>query len=280
MVKPYWLRRNLSYSKDFFRAKELLRKARLNTVCEEAACPNIAECWSRGEATFIILGKNCTRNCLFCNVTNNFASPVDTEEPQRIARAVRDLQLDYVTVTSVTRDDLSDGGAEQFIKTVEAIKNISPPTIVEILIPDINGVVCKASVIGHNIETVERLYSLVRPHADYGRSLRVLSALNGIVKSAIMLGLGEQGDEIILTLRDLKEAGVSIVHIGQYLRPSRNHYPVARYYTPQEFEAIGKVAVGMGFKAVSSGPLVRSSYQAKASYLTAKCFDITEVGHR
>lgn len=268
MVKPVWLRRSLSYSRDFFTTRELLCQLKLNTVCEEAACPNIGECWSRKEATFIILGKSCTRNCLFCNVSCNHPEPVDEEEPVKIAQAVKLLQLDYVTITSVTRDDLADGGGSQFVKTVKAIKGQSPDTIVEILIPDIE-LHSGADIIGHNIETVERLYPVLRPQADYRKSLDVLKRLNGLVKSAIILGLGEEWDEIIKTLEDLKEAGVSIVHIGQYLRPSKRHFPVAKYYKPQEFEDIGRIAMDLGFKAVSSGPLVRSSYRAKESY--ARC---------
>lgn len=269
MVKPYWLRRNLSYSRDFFITKQLLRKFNLNTVCEEAACPNIGECWSRKEATFIILGKNCTRNCRFCNVNHNSPEPLDEEEPLRIAQAVKDLALDYVTVTSVTRDDLADGGSGHFIETPKAIKRLCPNTVVEILIPDIEvneELFAVAEVIGHNIETIERLYPVLRPQADYRKSLNVLKRSKGLVKSAIMLGLGEEWDEIIQTLKDLKEAGVSIIHIGQYLRPSRRHFPVVKYYTPQEFEDIGRIAMDLGFKAVRSGPLVRSSYRAKESY--------------
>lgn len=275
MVKPYWLRRNLSYSKDYFITRELLQEFNLNTVCEEAACPNIGECWGRSEATFIILGKSCTRNCLFCNVNNNKpepspffpgrGEPVDEEEPFRIAQAVKQLQLDYVVVTSVTRDDLVDGGAGQFRGTVKAIKSLCPSAIIEILIPEIN-INTEVDVIGHNIEMVERLYPFVRPQANYRKSLNVLKNLKGLVKSAMMVGLGEEWNEIIQTLEDLREVGVSIVHIGQYLRPSERNFPVSRYYTPQEFEDIGKVAKGLGFKAVNSGPLVRSSYRARESY--------------
>lgn len=284
MSKPYWLRRNLSYSRDFFATKELLRRFKLNTVCEEALCPNIGECWSRNEATFIILGKNCTRNCLFCNVNSKAPEDVDTEEPFKIAQAVKELQLDYVIITSVTRDDLEDRGAGQFVKTVKAIKSLCPSTIIEILIPDIDiseKLTAGVSVVGHNIEMTERLYPLIRPQADYRRSLEILRTLGNyseiLSKSAIMIGLGEEWDEIILTLKDLKNAGVSIVYIGQYLRPSKKHFPVYKYYTPSEFEAIGDIARDLGFRAVKSGPLVRSSYGAKESYLKCSSPDLEHV---
>lgn len=270
MGKPYWLRRDLSYSKEFFTTKGILNRFNLNTVCQEAACPNIGECWGRKEATFIILGKNCTRNCRFCNVSCNPPDPVDEEEPLRIGQAVKCLSLDYVTITSVTRDDLSDGGIGHFIKTVRTIKSFCPSVIIEVLIPDINvsgELADEVDVIGHNIEMAERLYPVVRPQADYRRSLFILRKYSEILtKSAIMVGLGEDWDEIIGALEDLKDVGVDIVHIGQYLKPSERHFPVSKYYTPEEFTEIGEIARGLGFKAVMSGPLVRSSYRAKESY--------------
>lgn len=278
-AKPQWLRRGLSYTKDFFITREILSSSGLNTVCEEALCPNKAECWSEKSATFIILGRSCTRKCLFCNVSNNGPRPVNEQEPLRIAHTVKSLGLDYVTITSVTRDDLPDGGAGHFVKTVNAIKDVSPSCIIEVLIPDLIGFTCNADVIGHNIETVQRLYPLIRPQADYKRSLCVLGSLRGLIKSAIMLGLGENMDEVIETLEDLKDAGVSIVHIGQYLRPSVRHFPVVKYYAPSEFCRIKEIAEGLGFKAVSSGPFTRSSYHAKESYTRANTHVRYRVGH-
>jgi len=230
----------------------------------------------------MLLGKNCTRNCRFCNVTNNLPEPVDSHEAERVAQAVRLLGLDYVTITSVTRDDLEDGGTESFLRAIEEIKNFSLRCTIEVLIPDMKGdknlirqiSESSADVIGHNIEIVKRLYPLIRPQADYRRSLNVLKTAglytNNFTKSAIMLGLGEEQKEVIEALKDIRETGTDIVYIGQYLRPTMRHFPVARYYTPAEFKEIGDIAIGLGFKAVSSGPLVRSSYHAKDTYLKAK----------
>lgn len=280
--KPFWLRRSLSYTQEFFSTKKVLDKLQLNTVCREALCPNVGDCWTRGEATFIILGKNCTRNCLFCNVDNNKPELIDVSEPRRIAEAVKRLNLDYVVITSVTRDDLKDYGTNHFLEVVRVIKNFC---IVELLIPDMLGDVSflnkvalsGASVIGHNIETVDNLYSKLRPKADYRRSLSVLKQLSEykgmITKSALMVGLGESWSEIIDTLIDLKNVGVDIVYIGQYLRPSEKHYSVYKFYTPEEFKSLEDIARDMGFSAVCAGPYSRSSYNAKSLY--HKAFELS-----
>ena len=279
LAKPRWLRRDLSYTKEFFGVKELLKQLNLNTVCREATCPNISECWSKKHATLIILGKNCTRNCLFCDVGNNKPDNLDEEEPKRVAEAVKQLKLEYVTITSVTRDDLADSGTKHFINTVKAIKNNCSDVIVELLIPDLGGEEKNieeisnsgADVIGHNIETVSRLYEEIRLQANYKKSLRILELIKEknkdiLTKSAIMVGLGESYSEIVKTLKDLKRVGVDIVYIGQYLRPSMKNIEVLKFYTPEQFKKIANIAKHLGFEAVMSGPFVRSSYKANESY--------------
>ena len=247
----------------------------LHTVCQEARCPNQWECFSRNTATFLIMGDRCTRNCRFCAVLHGPRGEPDPEEPSRVAEAARSLGLDYVVVTSVTRDDLPDGGASLFAETIREIRRKKPGTDVEVLIPDFQGneralaLVLDAgpAVLNHNIETVERLYPEVRPGADYGRSLKLLERARTYSpaiprKSGMMLGLGETAEEVRGTLRNLLEAGCMMLTLGQYLQPSESHLPVSRFVPPEEFETWRTVALDMGFSAVFSGPFVRSSYRA------------------
>ena len=249
----------------------------LSTVCQSAECPNQGECFKRGTATFMILGDICTRNCRFCAVTKGAPGAVDPLEPRRVARAVQELGITHAVVTSVTRDDLEDGGAEQFHLTIERIKALEQQVAVEVLVPDFNGSVsaldkvikARPRVFNHNLETVSGLYPKVRPKAGYQRSLRILeyAARCGLAaKSGLMLGLGEEKAEVETALRDLRRAGCSYLTLGQYLAPSSGHYPVARFVTPAEFEEWAVIARSMGFKGVASGPLVRSSYRAEAMF--------------
>ncbi len=260
-------------------------RLKLNSVCVEAACPNRGECWDKEHVTFMILGDICTRRCRFCNVKEGSPRPVDRSEPGRIAHAVKELGIKYVVITSVTRDDLPDGGAEHFVKTVREIKSLSEDILVELLIPDLGaeeGLLRKiafsgADVIGHNIEMPGSLYGEIRPRADYSRSLDVLKKLDRmrdegagmLVKSSIMLGLGENAEDVLRSLKDLKGAGVDIVYLGQYLSPSKEHWPCERYYTPDEFTFWGDRAKELGFRAVLAGPMVRSSYRAREAYESA-----------
>jgi lipoic acid synthetase len=246
----------------------------LHTVCQQALCPNISECFSCGQATFLILGKNCTRLCSFCNVEKTVPLPIDGDEPARVAEAVARLRLSHVVITSPTRDDLPDGGAALYAATVAAIRSLSPATRVELLIPDFQGAVASLElvvaahpdIIGHNVETVPRLYQ-IRSGADYGRSLAVLQLCAGMApdirtKSGIMLGMGETEEEVLQVLRDLRGAGCAYLSIGQYLAPSRRHYPVQEYVPPERFEWLRSAAAAIGFSHVESGPYVRSSYHA------------------
>jgi lipoic acid synthetase len=259
--------------------KCVLRTYRLSTVCEEARCPNINECFSRTTAAFMILGKKCTRKCGFCSVESSPPEPVDPEEPMRIALAAREMNLRYVVITSVTRDDLADGGACQFADTVTAVKECLPEAKVEILTPDFKGDLSalnavlsrKPDVFNHNVETVPRMYPAVRPQSDYRRSLSVLQHAKNIssgilTKSGFMLGLGERFNEIIEVMRDLRYAGCDLITIGQYLRPSRAHLPVVEYVRPEVFETLRGMALDMGFNGAASSPLVRSSMNAEEVY--------------
>ena len=271
--KPEWLRKKVNPG-DQSEMRQLLGELRLNTVCQQALCPNISECFACGQATFLILGKNCTRLCSFCNVEKTPPLPVDSDEPARVAEAVARLKLSHVVITSPTRDDLPDGGAEIYAATVAAIRGSSPATRIELLIPDFQGAVpslesvvrSSPDIIAHNVETVPRLYG-IRNGADYRRSLDVLRTCAEMVpdirtKSGIMLGMGEQEDEILHVFRDLRGVGCAYLSIGQYLAPSRRHYPVQEYVPPERFESLRFQAVGMGFSHVESGPYVRSSYHA------------------
>ena len=280
--KPAWLRRRLPSGPEFERVRGLLKKGGLHTVCEEARCPNLWECFSRRTATFLILGDTCTRNCRFCAVRHGSPGAADFDEPARVAEAAYCLGLPHVVVTSVTRDDLPDGGAGLFADTIRAVRDRIPEGTAEVLIPDFQGdrealesVLAEGPhVLNHNLETVKRLYSRARPEADYARSLTVLSRVREIAshipaKSGMMLGLGETPEEIHAALKDLRDAGCRVLTLGQYLQPSRQHLPVERYVPPEEFDAWRKEALALGFRAVASGPFVRSSYRAAELYRAA-----------
>ena len=273
--KPSWLRVRAPGSPDYLRLKRLMRDLSLTTVCEEANCPNIGECWNHGTATFMILGDICTRSCGYCNVVHGTPQAIDTKEPDRIAEAVRTLGLQHVVITSVDRDDINDGGSGIFASTIAAIRRQSPQCRIEVLIPDFSGrtndlyTVLNASpnILNHNIETVERLYRVARPGGRYDRALGLLKKAGDYrpsvpIKSGVMVGLGESLDELFCTINDLREANCNILTIGQYLRPSVAHLPVIKYYHPDEFTMLKEHASGLGFRHVESGPLVRSSYHA------------------
>ncbi len=272
---PRWIRTKASLSPNYNRVKSILNEHSLFSVCQEAACPNIRECWEEGTATFMILGKYCTRNCHFCDVLKGQPKGLDTEEPERLARAVAELHLKQVVITSVTRDDLPDGGASIFARTMEALRWQDKDVKVEFLIPDFGGNIkalktvldSGVDVLAHNVETVQRLYKRVRPAMKLDRSLELLRIANSysprpVVKTGFMVGLGETGEEIVELLYQVYAAGVDIVTVGQYLRPSVYHLPVEKYYTPEEFAEIAKIGKEIGFGHVESGPLVRSSYRA------------------
>ncbi len=277
--KPRWLKKRLPTGPQYEKVKELIGKDRLHTVCQEAKCPNMWECFSQQTATFLIMGAQCTRNCRFCSVAQGPAGPPDPAEPARVAEAARQMSLSYVVITSVTRDDLADGGAVFFAKTIEAVHRQIPSAKVEVLIPDFQGnaqalqtvLNARPDVLNHNIETVPRLYSIVRPQARYRRSLQLLNRVQKYApglptKSGLMLGLGESSEEIHSTLKDLIDAGCRILTIGQYLQPSKAHLPVRRFIPPTEFEKWKSSALEMGFSEVASGPFVRSSYHARELY--------------
>lgn len=275
-MKPVWLRRKLPDQKALQKMRELLGRHNLNTVCQGALCPNQGECFGQGTATFLILGKTCTRNCTFCAIPAEERPPApDPQEPQRIAAAAAELGLTHVVITSVTRDDLEDGGAFHFATTVRALKQHNPDIVVEVLIPDFQGSLAalrmvidsNPDIINHNVETVSRLYRDVRPQADYRRSiglLRTVKEINPekITKSGLMLGLGEQWNEVLQVMSDLREISCDLLTLGQYLQPSGRHHPVVRYVPPEEFEDLRKKGQEMGFRAVFSAPLVRSSFHA------------------
>jgi lipoic acid synthetase len=273
--KPEWLKVRAPGSENYHRLKTLMRGLGLHTVCEEANCPNIGECWHHGTATFMILGDTCTRSCGYCNVVHGTPKAADPQEPINVAAAIHTLALSYVVVTSVDRDDLPDFGASQFARTIVETRARIPGCRLEVLIPDFQGneaalrTVLEAGpdVLNHNIETVPRLYRIARPGGRYGRALTLLRRAQEIApaiptKSGLMVGLCEELEEIVATLRDLRDAGCRIVTIGQYLRPSLANLPMVRYYTPAEFTDLKRIALELGFGHVESGPLVRSSYHA------------------
>ena len=276
---PDWIKVRAPTSPEYFRTRALLAELRLHTVCQEAQCPNIGECFSHRTATFMLMGDVCTRNCPYCAVAHGKVRPLDPDEPRRIAEAVARLSLDHVVVTSVDRDDLPDGGAAHFAATAGAIRRLRPAARVEVLVPDFKGshsavdtvVEAPVAIFNHNIETVPSLYRKARPGGNYQRSLDVLAHARStgkgrgdalLTKAGIMLGLGEETSEIEGVLRDLRTAGCDILTLGQYLRPSRDHLPVERYVTPAEFADLKSSAMALGFRHVESGPLVRSSYHA------------------
>ncbi|TMB77875.1 MAG: lipoyl synthase [Chloroflexi bacterium] len=275
-ARPDWLKVRLPTGPTYENLRRLMRSKELHTVCEEAHCPNMAECWGAGTATFMILGETCTRSCGFCAVKTGRPGVVDSDEPARVGDAVARMSLGHAVVTSVNRDELPDGGASIFADTIREIRLQSPGTTVEVLIPDFLGkpealdavIGAKPEVLSHNVETVARLYSRVRPQARYERSLGVLRRIaerapDIVCKTGIMLGLGETKDEVVATMRDIVAEGAHVLTIGQYLRPSPMHLPIERYWTPDEFAELRDQGMALGFRHVESGPLVRSSYHAE-----------------
>ena len=274
--KPKWIRAKAPTSSEAQRVKRLLREHKLVTVCEEAACPNLGECFSHGTATFMIMGEICTRRCPFCDVAHGRPNPLDPDEPKNLAETIATLGLNYVVITSVDRDDLRDGGAGHFVACIQAVRERSPRTRIEVLVPDFRGRMDTAlaimeqappDVFNHNLETVPRLYRKARPGADYAWSLKLLQRFKERypevpTKSGLMLGLGEETEEIVAVLRDLREHGCDMLTLGQYLQPSLDHLAVERFVTPEEFDRLAEIARGLGFSSVASGPMVRSSYHA------------------
>ncbi|HEX9924099.1 MAG TPA: lipoyl synthase [Anaerolineae bacterium] len=275
--KPEWLRVRLPSGQNYNRVKGLMRQHGLHTVCEEAMCPNLAECWGKGTATFLLMGDTCTRSCGFCHIKTGRPAALDEAEPQRVAESVHALNLSHCVLTSVNRDELPNGGAHIFANTIREIRKRLPGCTIEVLIPDFKGnraalqevMAARPEILNHNTETVPRLYRTVRPQANYQQTLRVLSGAkelvpNAVTKSGIMVGLGETKEEVMAVLGDLRAHRVDILTIGQYLRPSPLHLPVYRYVHPDEFNEFKDVALDMGFRWVESAPLVRSSYHAEA----------------
>lgn len=287
---PPWFKQEVPNLKKINSMKEMFRSSNLHTVCESAHCPNIGKCWGQGVATFMILGEICTRACRFCAVKAGKPMPLDQDEPHNVARAVKQMNLRYVVITSVARDDMEDEGAEHFAQTISAIRELSPQIKIEVLIPDFSNkmeslktlVKVKPEVVSHNIETVRRLSPSIRPQADYERSLNVLLNFKKLdssifTKSSLMIGLGESNDEILEVMKDLRGAQCDILTIGQYLSPTqmKRHVPVRKFYTPQEFETLKQSGMSFGFKHVMSAPLVRSSYIAEEGY--RECFEKSEL---
>ena len=271
--RPEWIRAKLPYGENYSRLLHLMRGKELHTVCEEARCPNLGECWGRGTATFMILGDVCTRSCGFCAVKTGRPTFLDTDEPRRVAEAVASMKLRHVVITSVNRDELHDGGASIFAETIRQIRIREPKCRIEVLIPDFKGeklaldiiVDAAPEILNHNLETVPRLYGVVRPQAKYERSLEVLSYFkeHGLVtKTGVMVGIGEKPEEVLEVMKDMRKSNVDILTVGQYLQPTKEHLPIDRYVTPDEFEMYKERGLEMGFKFVESGPLVRSSYHA------------------
>ena len=273
--KPAWLKVKAPGGANYVEVRHLLKDLKLHTVCEEARCPNVGECWDHKAATFMILGDTCTRNCAYCAVAHGTPQPVDEAEPRRLAEAVAAMGMRHIVVTSVDRDDLPNGGAELFASVVRETRLRTPETTVELLIPDFKGseaalrivVEARPDILNHNLETVDRLYRVARPGGRYDRALELLRRAKAmdptlLTKSGIMVGLGERWEELLIAIGDLRTVGVDILTIGQYLRPSATHMPVARYYAPDEFAELKTVADGLGYRHVEAGPLVRSSYHA------------------
>jgi lipoic acid synthetase len=277
--KPDWLKVRFPAGPNYARIDRLHREQGLHSVCRSAACPNQGECWEQGTATFMILGDHCTRDCRFCNVTHETPLPVDPQETDKVAKAIAELKLNHAVITSVTRDDLEDGGAAQFAAVTRAIHAYRPECRVELLVPDLQGnhkalstiLMAKPDVFGHNLETVPRLYPLARAGADYQRSLNLLAAAAQAApdiptKSGLMLGMGETMDEIPTVMQDLQQAGCRMLTLGQYLQPTRHHLPVVRYVEPSEFSNLRDIGLQLGFAHVEAGPLVRSSYHAAEQF--------------
>jgi lipoic acid synthetase len=281
--KPDWLKVRFPGGPNYARIDRYHRQQGLHSVCRSAACPNQGECWNRGTATFMILGDRCTRSCRFCNVQDGLPLPPDPQEPRKVARAVAELGLTHAVVTSVTRDDLADGGAAHFARLTEAIRRTAPGCRVELLIPDLGGsrqalaaiLAAGPDILGHNLETVPRLYPAVRAGAVYERSLQLLADARELApqiptKSGLMLGMGEERAELLAVLADLRRVGCSLLTLGQYLAPTRGHYPVVRYLPPEEFAELRDEALSLGFRHVEAGPLVRSSYHAEEQFAEAR----------
>lgn len=274
--RPPWLKVRFPAGENYERLRVLMRDQELHTVCEEAHCPNIGDCWNRGTATFMILGDTCTRSCGFCAVKTGRPGTVDLGEPRRVALAIQRMGLRHAVITSVNRDELADGGSNIFAETIRWTRKLSPEVTIEVLIPDFKGVWsalqnvldAQPEILNHNTETVPRLYSTVRPQGNYQRSLELFRQARqmdpgALTKSGLMVGLGETVDELVAVFRDLRDVGVEILTVGQYLRPSPDHLPVVRYWTPEEFASLKQTALALGFRHVESGPLVRSSYHAE-----------------
>lgn len=277
LKKPDWIRvKAAAAGSRFYEIKRILREHSLHTVCEEASCPNIGECFGKGTATFMVMGDKCTRRCPFCDVGHGRPDPLDVDEPLNLAKTIAALNLNYVVITSVDRDDLRDGGAGHFVECIEQVRRLSPQTRIEVLVPDFRGRLDRAlavlnggppDVMNHNLETVPRLYKQARPGSDYAHSLRLLQSFKEEhpdvpTKSGLMVGLGETDEEILQTMRDLRAHNVDMLTIGQYLQPSEHHLPVLRYVTPETFVMFEKEAYAMGFNHAAVGPMVRSSYHA------------------
>lgn len=278
--RPKWLKTRLQLNENFFDLRELVHSSGLNTVCESAACPNIGECWGSRSLTFMILGNTCTRSCGFCDVATGRPGSVDFGEPQRVAEALEQLNLNYAVITSVDRDDLPDGGAFIWAETLRAIRRLQPDLQVEVLTPDFKGdldcvatvIEAKPAVFSHNVETVESLHKMVRPQAAWDRSLAVLRhgrELGAVTKTGMMLGLGEEDSEVIEAMHAIAETGVEILNLGQYMRPSLNHLPVERWVHPDTFEYLKEEGMKFGFVHIEAGPLVRSSYRAEEQAIKA-----------
>ncbi len=273
---PDWLKVKIGSGESYVKMKSLLRNSKLHTICEEAKCPNMAECFGNGTAVFLIMGDTCSRNCGYCNVKHGKPLPINTNEPKDVAESVKELGLSYAVVTSVTRDDLEDGGAGIFSEVINEIKHVTRSCNIEVLIPDFKGdevalkkvIDAEPDVVNHNMEVSEELFPTIRPEGNYKTSLNVLKTIKKInrkmkTKSGFMVGLGEDKGQIIKTMQDLREADVDFLTIGQYLQPTRQHVEIKKYYTPEEFNEFKEIAMNLGFKHVESGPLVRSSYHAE-----------------
>ena len=289
--KPAWIRVKAPTSKGYAETRKIVHDKGLVTVCEEAACPNIGECWEKAHATFMILGDTCTRACSFCNVKTGMPDPVDHAEAGKIGDAVREMNLQHVVITSVDRDDLSDGGADHFVNVINAIREASPKTTIEILTPDFlrkdgaaeTVIDAKPDVFNHNLETVPRLYLKIRPGARYFHSLRLLERVKErdpeqFTKSGLMVGLGETKEEVMQVMDDMRSAGIDFLTIGQYLQPTRKHAAVERFVTPEEFKAYETIARAKGFLLVSASPLTRSSYHADADFAKLQAARKTQMG--
>ena len=274
--KPDWIRVKAPTSKGYNETRNLMRGLKLTTVCEEAACPNIGECWTKKHTTVMILGDTCTRACKFCNIKTGKGNPVDPDEPAHVAEMVLVTEMKHIVITSVDRDDLDDGGADQFVKVIAAVRKASPETTIEILTPDFRNkpgaletvIASKPDVFNHNLETVPRLYSYIRPGARYFHSLNLLSKVKEIdpeifTKSGIMVGLGESETEVLQVMDDMRSADIDFMTIGQYLQPTKKHLPVVEFVHPDKFAEFKRIGLSLGFRVVESGPLVRSSYHAE-----------------